>query len=183
MCVCVCVPACVPRQKILACMSKKLWVKLATYMYYVSLGRSLVDNVYVPYCLRQAHVGACSSSTKNWGWAVAQKCLNGSTFPVQAPIPDAELASKGYRIFALPMFHWGQPDAEEALYRGPKADRPIASFPSFCNVFRLQNVNFVICCKQRTLQTRLLTGVCEMLLPDVVVPEVHQNDCSSYIHE
>ena len=28
------------------------------------------------------------------------------------------------------------------------------------------------------LQTRLQTGVCETLMPDVVVPEAHQNDRS-----
>ena len=42
------------------------------------------------------HLQLCSSSTKNWEWAVARRrCLNGLTIPVQAPIPDAKLASKG----------------------------------------------------------------------------------------
>ena len=70
----------------------------------------------------------------------------------------------------------------EKLYHGPKADQPIASFPSFRYVHRLENVNFVIYCKQRMLETRLRIGMCKTLLPDVVVPKAHQNDCSSYIY-
>ena len=42
------------------------------------------------------HLQPCSPSTNNWEWAVARRrCLNGSTIPLQAPIPDAKLASKG----------------------------------------------------------------------------------------
>ena len=54
-------------------------------------------------------VGARSSSTKNWGWPVAQRrCLNGSTILVQAPTLDAKLAAKGYLLCQ------GQPNSEES---------------------------------------------------------------------
>ena len=47
----------------------------------------------VPHCPEQAPIGARSSSTKNWGWAVTQRrCLNGSTILAQAPTLDAKLA-------------------------------------------------------------------------------------------
>ena len=36
----------------------------------------------------------------------------------------------------------------------------------------------ISCCRGRTLQTRPQTGGCEPLMPDVVVPKAHQNNCS-----
>ena len=56
-------------------------------------------NLILPYCPGQAPMYARSSSTKNWGWAVVwRRCLNGSTIPVQGPIPNAKSAARGYRI-------------------------------------------------------------------------------------
>ena len=34
------------------------------------------------------------------------------------------------------------------------------------------------CCRERMLRTRPRTGLCEHLMPDVVVSKVHQNNCS-----
>ena len=36
----------------------------------------------------------------------------------------------------------------------------------------------ISCWSGRTLRTRPRTGVCEPLMPDVVAPKVHQNNCS-----
>ena len=53
----------------------------------------------VLYCTEQAPMGACSSSTKNWGWVVTRRrCLNSPTIPVQVCILDAKLAARVYRI-------------------------------------------------------------------------------------
>ena len=55
--------------------------------------------VCILYCPEQGPMGARSSSTKNWGWVVTRRrCLNGSTIPAQAPIPDAKLAARVYQI-------------------------------------------------------------------------------------
>ena len=59
----------------------------------------LVSLYHIPYCSKQALMGARSSSVKNWGWAVTQRMsLNGSTIPVQGPTPDVKLAARGYQI-------------------------------------------------------------------------------------
>ena len=51
------------------------------------------------YCPRQAPMGARSSSTKIWGWAVTRRrCLNGPTISAQAPTQDAKLTARGYQI-------------------------------------------------------------------------------------
>ena len=47
----------------------------------------------LPYCPEQAPMGARSSSTKIWEWAVTRRrCLNGSTIPEQGPTPHVKLA-------------------------------------------------------------------------------------------
>ena len=47
-----------------------------------------------------AHGGSQLSNKKNRGWAVARiRCLNGSTFPMQAPTPHVKLAARGYQYY------------------------------------------------------------------------------------
>ena len=88
-------------------------------------------------------MGACSSSTENWGWVVTQsRCLNGPTISTQAPTQDTKLATRGYRInllVASPMPSQGQPDSEK--YFIVLESRQTHSL--IAKVHRLQYVNFV----------------------------------------
>ena len=95
-------------------------------------------------------MGPRSSSIKIWGWAVTRRrCLNGSIIPVQATTRMRTC------IVGLSVLCQGQPDSGEGC-------------------IMLQ----ILCCRGRTLWTRLWTHVCKPLMPDVVVPKVHQNNCS-----
>ena len=132
---------------------------------------------YIPYCPRQAPMGARSSSTKIWRWAVTRRrCLNGSTIPAQEPTLDVKLAAMGLNWLASSVcfcFIKASPTVEKAI-SCYKADRLVASLQSFhTSSRRLQYANFVL--QGRTLQTRPWKGVCE---PDVMAPKAHQNNRS-----
>ena len=51
----------------------------------------------------------------------------------------------------------------------------VAMFPQ-CSVITCSTQ--ISCCRERTLRTRSQSGVCEPLMPDVVVSKVHQNNHS-----
>ena len=134
--------------------------------------------LHIPYCPKQAPMGTRSSSAKKWGWAVTQKrCLNGSTIPMQGPIPDAKLAARVYRIIASSVLRRGQPDSGEScvMLQSRPTCSLIAKFPQRSVVACTTQIS---CCRERMLGTRPRTGVCEPLMPDVVVSKVHQNNCS-----
>ena len=55
-------------------------------------------DMYIPYCPGQAPMGTHIKGTIKRGWVVAQKrCLDGSTPPMQASIPDAKTTEPGYQ--------------------------------------------------------------------------------------
>ena len=130
----------------------------------------------LPYCSRHVPMAICSSSTKNWGWVVAwSSCLNGSSIPMQAPTPDANLADgKPNRSSSLlhPCFVEASPTIWIML------EKWIEPKPS-CQ----SSATFIVCstwilyCKWGMLQMRR-TGACKTLLLDVVVPDAHQIDHS-----
>ena len=106
--------------------------------------------------------------------------LNGSTIPTQGPTTDAKLAAMVTEwtcIFGSSVICRGQPDSGErciVLQSGPTCSL-IAKFPQRSVVACNTRIS---CCRGRTLQTRPRTGVCEPLMPDVMVPKAHQNNCS-----
>ena len=121
---------------------------------------------------------ARSSSAKKWGWAVTlRRCLDGSTIPVQGPTPDAKLAARVYRIITLSVFRSGQPDSGEsciAVKNWPTRSL-IAKFPQRLVVACTTQIS---CFRERMQRTRPQKGVCEPLMPDVVVSKAHQNNRS-----
>ena len=128
-------------------------------------------------------MAALSSSPKNWGWGVTRRrCLNGSTIPAQAPIPDAKLAVRVYRIdlhiVASPVLCRGQPDGER-LHGGFTV---LESGLTRSLVANLLKRSSLVVREIRTLRTRLWTGLCETLMPDAMAPGAHQND-RSYVRE
>jgi len=71
---------------------------------------------YCPYCPEQVPMGARSSSTKNWGWAVTRRMyLNGST-----SLSQRKLAAMGPNRLASSVssvIRWGQPDSGESCIK------------------------------------------------------------------
>ena len=128
-------------------------------------------------------MGTRSSSTKIRGWAVTRRrCLNGSTIPVQGSTPDAKLTAMGPNQLALPVrpcFIEASLTVEKAV-SCYKVDRLVASLLSF-RTLSCRLSTQISCCSGRTLQTGPRTGVCEPLMPDVVVPKAHQNN-RSYVN-
>ena len=98
--------------------------------------------------------------------------MNGSTIPAQGPTPDAKLAAKVYRIDLHRRFVEASRTVEKA-----KTDRLVTMLPSFHSVCHLQYTNFELQVKNAANKA---TDGCVM--PDVVVPEAHQND-RSYVRE
>ena len=103
---------------------------------YYRVSQLLYENA-LPYCPKQAPMGARSSSTKIWRWAVTRRmCLNGSTIPEQGPTPDAKLAAIGPNRLASSVrlcFVEASPPVDKAVscYR---ADRLVALLLSFHSV-------------------------------------------------
>ena len=82
-------------------------------------------------------MGACSSSAKNLGWAVAQRrCLNA----LQGATPDVKVPNQLASSLHL-CFIKASPKVEKAVMCY-KADRLITSLPSFCSI--QQYANFVV---------------------------------------
>ena len=152
---------------------KKKEKKTASFsLSYCNQGHNLHQVGPLPYSPEQALMGARSSSTKIWGWAVTQrKCLNGSTIPEQGPTSDAKLAAMHGAELICIVGSSGQPDSGEGcmvLQSGPTCSI-VAKFPQRSVVACSTQIS---CCKGGTLRTRPRTGVCE---PDVVVPKAHQS--------
>ena len=135
-----------------------------------------IHKVVVPYCPEQVPMGARSSSSKIWGWAVTwRKCLNGSTIPEQEPTLDAKLAAMGPNQLASsvrPCFVEASPTVEKAV-SCHKVDRLIASLLSFHSVQSSPAV-----CEFRAAREEHCkpSRVCE---PDVVASKAHQSYVSS----
>ena len=118
---------------------------------------------------------------KNLGWAVTRRrYLNGSTIPAQGPTPDANLAARGYRIVASSVLHQGQPDSGGSciVLQSGLTCSLVAKFPQLSVITYSTQI---LCCRERTLRMRPWTGVCKPLMPDVVLPKVHQNNNMLYV--
>ena len=73
---------------------------------------------------------------------------------------------------------WGQPDSGESciVLQSRPSRSFVAKFPQRSIV---ACSTWILCCRGRTLrQTRPRMSVCEPLMPNVVSPKVHQNNCS-----
>ena len=112
-----------------------------------------------------------------------KEVLEWSSIYTQAATQDAELATRGYwidlhRHFACaslrPARWW------KRLY----CTRKRTDFYPHCQASAafVTCSAWISCRKLRMLQMRLWTGVCETLMPDVMLAEAHQND-HSYVHE
>ena len=114
-------------------------------------------------------------------WAVTRrKSLNGSTIPEQGATPNAKLAARGYEIDLhrrSSVLHRRQPDSRESciVLQSELTRSLIAKFPQ-CLVVTWNTQ--ILCCRGRTLQTRLRMDVCEPLMSDVVAPKVSATDQS-----
>ena len=135
----------------------------------------------IPYCPEQAPMGARSSSVKIWGWAVyTEKVLEWFNYPHARAHSGCKVSNHGTEwayIVGSSVIRWGQPDSGEScimLQSGPTRSL-VAKFPQHSVVACSMRIS---CCRGRMLQTRPWTGVCEPLMPDVVSPKVHQNNCS-----
>ena len=132
------------------------------------------------YCPEQASMGARSSSAKIWGWAVCTEVLKWFNYPHARAHPGCEVSYHGTEwacIVGLSMIRRGQPNSGEScimLQIGPTRSL-VAKFLQHSVVACSMQIS---CCRGRTLQMRPRTGVCEPLMPDVVLPKVHQNNCS-----
>ena len=130
------------------------------------------------YCPEQVPMGACSSSTKNWGWVVyTEKVLEWFNYPRARAHPGCELICQG-----VPNCHFmlrrGQPNSGEScivLQSWPTRSL-VAKFPHHSVIACSTQIS---CCRERTLQTRPRTGVCEPLKPDVVASKVQCSYVSS----
>ena len=135
------------------------------------------NSTYVLYCPEQAPMDARSSSATIWGWGVTRRThLNGSTIPTQGPTPDTKLAAMGLNGLpssVRPWFVEASPTVEKAV-SCYKVDRLIASLLSFRSV----QLSLAVHEFRAAGEERCKRGVCELLMPDVVLPKVHQNDCS-----
>ena len=114
-------------------------------------------------------MGDRGSSAKNWGWAVTRRrWLNGSTISYLRARAHSrcEVSCQGvpHRRFVL---RRGHPDSGESciVLISWRTRSLVAKFPQrsvvACNTQ-------ILCCRERTLQTRPRTGACEPLMPDVV---------------
>ena len=103
----------------------------------ITVGKTVLKLLCIPYCPEQAPMGACSSSAKILRWAVSQRTrLSGSTIPTQGFPLDAMLAAMRLNELALSVCPWSieaSPTAEKAV-SCYKADRLIALLLSFCSV-------------------------------------------------
>ena len=106
-----------------------------------------------------------------------EKLLKWFNYPRARAHPNAKLAVRVYRIVASSALHWGQPDSGEScvvLQSWPTRSL-VAKFPHRSVIASSMQIS---CCRERTLWTRPWISVCEFLMPNVVVPEVHQNNHS-----
>ena len=125
--------------------------------------------MYVLHCPGQASMGVCSSSTKNLR-------LGGYTMQSQLPVGTESIC-----IVALPVLCQCQPDDGGKcciMLEIGLTGSLVAKLPQCLSLA----VREFQCRKLRTLRTRLWTGMCETLMPDVMVPQAYQNN-RSYVHE
>ena len=73
------------------------------------------------------------------------------------------------------MLRRGQPDSWESciVLQSKLTHSLVAKFPQHSVIACSTHI---LCCRERTLRMRPRTGVGEPLMPDVVVPKVHQNN-------
>ena len=111
-------------------------------------------------------MGACSSSAKNWGWAVTRRrCLKVQLSPCKGPPwMRSKLQGVPHCRFVL---RRSQLDSGESciVLQSWQTRRLITKFPQRSVVACSMQIS---CCRERTLRTRPRKGVCEPLMHDVV---------------
>ena len=121
-------------------------------------------------------MAARSSGAKNWGWAVAQRsCLNDSIISMQRSTPDTKLASRGTALSLRLCFVEASLTVEKAVLCC-KADRLVASLPSFCNIQPSLAVHEFHAAGEERCKRGHGRSVCKPLMPDVMAPKAHQNN-------
>ena len=112
----------------------------------------------------QAPMGTRSSSAKNWGWVVTRR--------------KSLVSCQGYQIDSLRLcFVEASSTVEKAVscLQSRPTCSPIAKFPQHSVIACSTQI---LCCRERMLRTRQWMGVCKPLMPDVMVPKMHQKNCS-----
>ena len=96
---------------------------------------------------------------------------------MQGPTPDAKLDPIGTCTVGSSVLRQGQPDIGESciVLQSEPTRSLIAKFPQ-CPV--VAGSMQILRSRGGTLQMRPWTGVCEPLMPNVVAPKVHRNNCS-----
>ena len=112
-----------------------------------------------------------------WGWAVTtDKVLKWFNDPRARAHPRCEVSCQGVlhrrfiRASSRPVWQWRK------LQSWPTCSL-VAMFPQ-CSVITCSTQ--ISCCRERTLRMRSQSGVCEPLMPDVVVSKAH-SDNHSYV--
>ena len=109
-----------------------------------------------------------------------ENLLKWLNYPHARVHPGSEVSCHGTKwtcIIGSSVISRGEPDNGEnciVLQSGPTRSL-IAKFLQHSVVTCSTRI---LCCKGRRLRMRPRAGVCEPLTPDVVLPKVHQNNCS-----
>ena len=126
-------------------------------------------------------------SKRPWGLAAqAPKFVDGRLhgdslkYPHARAHPGCKVSCHGTEwtcIVSSSVIRRGRPDSGESciVLQSRRTRSLVAKFPQRSVVACSTRFS---CCRRRMLQTRPWTGVCEPLMPDVVSPKVHQNNCS-----
>ena len=110
-----------------------------------------------------------------------ENSLKWFNYPHARAHPRCEVSCHGTEwtcIVGLSVIRRGQPDSGESciMLQSGQTRSLVAKFPQ-CSVITCSMR--ISCYRGRMLQTRPQTSVCEPLMPDVVSPKVHQNNCSN----
>ena len=99
-------------------------------------------------------------------------------FPCTRAYPECEVSCQRVpnwlALLLCLCFVKASPTVEKAV-SCYKVDRLIALLPIFLGG---TSGTWILCCRRKTLRTRPWIGVCNPLMPNVVVPKVHQNSRS-----
>ena len=96
--------------------------------------------------------------------------------------PGCEVSCpRGYCIVASSVLRRGQPDSgESCIVLQSKLTRSLVAKCPQCSVFACSTRTSY--CRGRTLRMRPQMGVCELLMPDVMAPKVHQDNCAQWTY-
>ena len=111
------------------------------------------------------------------GCGYTEEVLKWFNYPHARAHPGCEVSCHRVPNRLASSLHPGQPDSGESwivLQSGPTPSH-VAKF-LHCSVVACSTQ--ISCFRGRTLRKRPRMGVCEPLMPDVMAPKAHQNNCS-----